>query len=94
MMGSGKKAVVLVIFVVILIAPARSFCKGANSSDDGGIFLSLYQEQYQNAFNILIPKGWKPEGGMVPSGVQLNTEWRKLKIINRNAVNDQDMKPN
>ncbi len=92
MIVSGKNTALLVIFFFILIAPATSFCNDANSSDDGGIFLSLYQEQYQNAFNILIPKGWKPEGGMVPSGVQWNTEWRKLKIINRNAVKDQDMK--
>ena len=37
-----------------------------------GIFLSKYREQYQGAFSILIPKGWKAEGGMIPSGVSWN----------------------
>jgi hypothetical protein len=37
-----------------------------------GIFLSKYREQYQGAFSILIPKGWKAEGGMISSGVSWN----------------------
>jgi hypothetical protein len=64
-----KNAALLVVFFFILIAPASAFGKDTKSSGDDGTFLSLYQEQYQNAFSILIPKGWKAEGGMVPSGV-------------------------
>ena len=70
MIVCGKKAALLVVFFFILIAPAWASEKGTKSSGEGGTFLSLYQEQYQNAFYILIPKGWKTEGGMVPSGVQ------------------------
>jgi hypothetical protein len=42
--------------------------------------LSLYQEPYQNAFYILIPKGWKAEGGMIPSGVQ----WNVVDLVENN----------
>ena len=72
MLPAGKKAALLVLFLFILIAPALASGKDTKSSGDGGIFLSLYWEQYQNAFYILVPKGWQAEGGMAPSGVQGN----------------------
>jgi hypothetical protein len=56
-----------------------------------GVFLSLYREQYQNAFSLLIPKGWKAEGGMVPSGVQ----WNVVDLVENNIkfrVTSQDGK--
>jgi hypothetical protein len=59
MQRAGKKAALLVLFFFVLLAPAMASSKGTKPGDDGGIFLSLYQEQYQNAFYILIPKGWK-----------------------------------
>jgi len=75
-----KKAVLLVLFFFILIAPATATGKTTKSGDDGGIFLTLYREQYQNAFYILIPKGWKTEGGMVPSGAQ----WNVVDLVENN----------
>lgn len=42
--------------------------------------LSLYQEPYQGAFHILIPQGWKTEGGMIPSGVQ----WNVVDLVENN----------
>jgi hypothetical protein len=44
------------------------------------IFLQLYREQYQGAFYMLIPKGWKAEGGMIPSGVQ----WNVVDLVENN----------
>jgi len=80
MQRAGKKAALLVLFFFILIAPATASGKGTKSGADGGIFLSRYQEQYQNAFHILIPKGWKAEGGMMPSGVQ----WNVVDLVENN----------
>ena len=45
-----------------------------------GIFLSKYREQHQGAFSILIPKGWKAEGGMIPSGVS----WNVVDLVENN----------
>jgi len=45
-----------------------------------GIFLSKYREQYQGAFSILIPKGWKAEGGMIPSGAS----WNVVDLVENN----------
>jgi hypothetical protein len=124
---SGKKAALLAGFIFILLAPPLASGKSPESGADGGIFLSQYQEQYQHAFYILIPKGWKaevykvitdqietfdPESGKSKYLPMYNhaytdghgnyflrdyddgtlpfenaTEWRKLKIINRNEVN-------
>ena len=46
----------------------------------GDVFLKLYREPYQGAFHILIPKGWKAEGGMIPSGVQ----WNVVDLVENN----------
>ena len=45
-----------------------------------GLFLTLYKEAYQGAFTLLIPKGWKAEGGMIPSGV----EWNIVDLVESN----------
>ena len=55
MQRAGKKAALLVLIFFVLLAPAMASSKGTKPGDGGGIFLSLYQEQYQNAFYILIP---------------------------------------
>ena len=80
MLPAGKKATLLVLFLFILIAPALASGKDTKSSGDGGIFLSLHQEPYQNAFYILIPKGWQAEGGMVPSGIV----WNVVDLVENN----------
>jgi hypothetical protein len=43
-------------------------------------FLTLYREQHQGAFYMLIPRGWKAEGGMIPSGVQ----WNVVDLVEHN----------
>ena len=45
-----------------------------------GIFLTKYREKYQGAFSILIPKDWKAEGGMIPSGVS----WNVVDLVENN----------
>ena len=54
--------------------------QGQDSGRPKGIFLSKYREQYQGAFSILIPKGWKAEGGMIPSGVP----WNVVDLVENN----------
>ncbi len=56
--------------------PARASASGANP----GYYLSLFVEPYQGAFYMLLPKGWKTEGGMIPSGVP----WNKVDLIESN----------
>lgn len=80
MQRAAKKAALLVLFFFILLAPPLASGKSTKPGADGGIFLSRYQEQYQNAFHILIPKGWKAEGGMMPSGVQ----WNVVDLVENN----------
>ena len=115
MQRAGKKAALLVLFFFILLAPPLASGKGTKPSDDGGIFLSRYQEQYQNAFYKVITdqiETFDPESGKSKYLPMYNhadtdgqgnyflrdyddgtlpfenaTEWRKLKIINRNEVN-------
>jgi len=58
--------------------PGRASGKSRRKAEN--IFLKLYQEQYQRAFYILIPKGWKAEGGMIPSGVQ----WNVVDLVESN----------
>ncbi len=76
----GRKAALLVVCVLILIAPLLASANSTIADNDGDIFLSQYQEPYQNAFYILIPKGWKAEGGIVPSGVQ----WNVVDLVENN----------
>jgi hypothetical protein len=80
MMKTPRTMALLFFFGISLIHlfdldPAR-----AGSEDGNGVLLSLYQEQYQNAFSILLPKGWKAEGGMIPSGVQ----WNVVDLVENN----------
>jgi len=60
-------------------APVKA-SKGKAGRQTENIFLKLYQEQYQRAFHMLIPKGWKTEGGMIPSGVQ----WNVVDLVENN----------
>ncbi|MDZ7699376.1 MAG: hypothetical protein U5R49_21395 [Deltaproteobacteria bacterium] len=57
-------AVAIVLFALIVLATGDK----ADASEDRanqGVFLDLYQEPYQQAFHILVPRGWKAEGGMI-----------------------------
>ena len=68
----------------VLLKPGESAAAGEKQEKAGrkaeNIFLKLYQEQYQRAFYMLIPKGWKAEGGMIPSGVQ----WNVVDLVENN----------
>ena len=52
----------------------------ALSGENSGVMLTTYREQYQDAFSILIPQGWKAEGGMIPSGVS----WNVVDLVESN----------
>jgi len=47
---------------------------------DSGIQLTLYTEAHQGAFHLLMPIGWRTEGGMLPSGV----EWNLVDLVETN----------
>lgn len=62
-------------------APQSSQSPGPSSSSRGqSTLFSLYQEPYQAAFYMLIPKGWRAEGGMIPSGAQ----WNVVDLVEHN----------
>lgn len=44
------------------------------------LHLTLHKEAYQGAFTLLIPKGWKTDGGMVASG----TGWNVVDLVENN----------
>ena len=65
------------------IAPASGAgTPGSNSAaaPDAGVYCTLHREQYQGAFYMLVPKGWKAEGGMVSSGVP----WNVVDLVENN----------
>jgi hypothetical protein len=74
-----KTAIRLMAFALILWVGASDLA-AMTDKKDRGIFLDLYQESYQQAFHILIPRGWKAEGGMIPSGVQ----WNVVDLVENN----------
>ncbi len=47
-----------------------------------GIALRIYKERHQGAFTMLIPRDWKDEGGMVPSGVG----WNLVDLVENNIM--------
>jgi len=59
-----------------LIAPAH----GKENHPAGVTRMQLFVEPYQAAFYLLIPDGWRTEGGMRPSGVA----WNKLDLVESN----------
>ncbi len=69
----------LLIFL-ILQSVEISKAKFAWSGESSGALLTTYREKYQDAFSILIPKGWKAEGGMVSSGVS----WNVVDLVESN----------
>ena len=69
------------LLIFLLLLTAADFSEDialASKSED--VVLTTYSEPYQKAFNILIPKGWKAEGGMIPSGVT----WNVVDLVENN----------
>lgn len=77
--GGGQKQTEAVLLETGTRATAGKK-QGVDGSAGKSIFLKLYREQYQGAFYMLIPKGWKAEGGMIPSGVQ----WNVVDLVENN----------
>jgi len=75
-----NKAAILLLIIIFIVVPKQSIGQSTKPGVKSSIFLSLYKEQYQNAFYMLIPKGWKAKGGMVPSGVQ----WNVVDLVENN----------
>ncbi len=73
-----NKIAFLSLFLLVMMETGPSFAK--NDQSNSGVFLVVYTEQYQNAFSMLIPKGWKAEGGMAPSGVG----WNVVDLVENN----------
>ena len=66
--GKATAVCVLVCLAVITLLAGRCL----QAADSTGVFLTSYTDKHQQAFHLLIPKGWKDEGGMIPSGIQWN----------------------
>ena len=74
--------VILLIFIIFVtnLYPYPNAFAGNSEKTGSGDYLTLYTEKTQGAFHLLIPKGWKAEGGMIPSGV----EWNIVDLIETN----------
>ena len=76
----------IIVFIALISwigLPVRAGGKagtGERATDGKGEYVSLFVEPYQAAFYMLIPKGWKTEGGMIPSGLP----WNKADLIGSN----------
>jgi len=67
--------------VFYLVMASTAFAQSpASAPPSSDLQLTLYREAYQGAFTLLIPKGWKAEGGMLPSGV----EWNLVDLVETN----------
>lgn len=66
----------------ILFTTGKDTASSPTSTPGQGrtVFLTLHREQHQGAFHILIPKGWKAEGGMIPSGLS----WNVVDLVENN----------
>ena len=82
MMNYIKFILIISLFMQLnLMEPDTLYANKINkNADPKGIHLSLYREAFQGAFNILIPGGWKAEGGMIPSGV----DWNVVDLVETN----------
>jgi len=61
-----------VAVTLISLAIMGGFCLAQAEREGQGTYLTLHREAYQGAFTLLIPRGWRAEGGMVGSGVPGN----------------------
>lgn len=79
-MGQGARTLIVGrIWLLVLLSAGPGAARGA-AAPDAGIQLALYNETHQVAFHLLIPKGWRAEGGMLPSGV----DWNVVDLVETN----------
>ncbi|MFZ5571464.1 MAG: hypothetical protein ACOZF0_13770 [Thermodesulfobacteriota bacterium] len=78
-MAAFRKNLFCLSLLLPLIA-AGGFCRAETAASRQGVYLSVYTEPYQKAFFILVPRGWRAEGGMLPSGV----EWNVVDLVEHN----------
>jgi hypothetical protein len=69
-----------ICILIFLAAFSLSIDGDLQANDSKGVFLTSYTEKYQKAFHMLIPKDWKDEGGMIPSGIQ----WNVVDLVENN----------
>jgi hypothetical protein len=67
------------VCLLALLPPGMNPAFGA-ARPDSGIWLTLYTEAHQGAFHLLMPKDWRVEGGMLPSGA----EWNLVDLVETN----------
>ncbi len=77
---SGKGVLICISALAVMLQVFLNSKAADAAKSNDGVFLDLYQDPYQQAFYILIPKGWKAEGGMIPSGVQ----WNVVDLVENN----------
>lgn len=66
-MAKGRLARFAITTWLLMLVPPE-----AAPGTDPGVHLTLYTEAHQGAFHLLVPKNWRTEGGMLPSGVEWN----------------------
>ncbi len=69
-----------IYILIFLTAFTLLIDRELQASDSKGVFLTSYTEKHQKAFHMLIPKGWKDEGGMISSGIQ----WNVVDLVENN----------
>lgn len=77
-MEQGTRTRIAAIIWILALLPV-GMAHGAPARDTG-IQLTLYTETHQGAFHLLIPKDWRAEGGMLPSGV----DWNVVDLVETN----------
>jgi hypothetical protein len=75
-----KKTIFMFLLFASLAAAAGRMSADPLTGKDTAVFLTTYTETYQQAFSMLIPKDWKADGGMIPSGVS----WNVVDLVENN----------
>ena len=73
----------LFIFLAVVLGMGTAVPVNAASggkAEAGVTRMRLFVDPYQAAFYLLIPQGWRTEGGMRPSGA----DWNKLDLVESN----------
>ncbi|OYY92680.1 MAG: hypothetical protein B7Y41_14850 [Hydrogenophilales bacterium 28-61-23] len=70
----------LLVLAVALPMTGSASAQAKEARSAGVTRMHLIVEPYQAAFYLLIPEGWRTEGGMRPSGVA----WNKLDLVESN----------
>lgn len=75
-MRASSSVLALVVSIAGFVSPSEA----ASRAKAVGVVLSTHRDPAQGAFTILVPEGWKAEGGMLPSGVS----WNVVDLVENN----------